>query len=217
MKYSLAIFDLDGTLMDTTDGILTSVKNTIIAYSLPSLSEENLLTFIGPPVEYSFNKYYSLENDLLKDVTNYFRDDYSSKNLLKAVPYSGIFQLLKALSTEGVKCAVATYKREDYALKLLENFGFNEYMDVMYGADNEGKLKKKDIILKCIESCGISDLKNVVMIGDTTHDSSGAMDLGIDFIGVTYGFGFTSEDVNKYSFVGIANNPEEILKFIIKK
>lgn len=217
MKYKLVIFDLDGTLLDTTEGILMSVKHTIKSFSLPMLTDDELRTFIGPPIQLSLNKYYGLEGDKLQEMTDCFRAEYSTKHLLKAAPYEGIFQLMENLSANGIRCAVATYKREDYALKLLNHYGFNGYMDIMYGADNENKLKKKDIIIKCIESSGITDYRDVVMIGDTTHDSSGAFELGIDFIGVTYGFGFRKEDRNNHSFTGMADNPGEILNLIIKE
>lgn len=217
MKYKLVIFDLDGTLLDTTEGILNSVKHTISAFSLPMLSDKELRTFIGPPIQFSLNKHYGLEGEKLQEMTDCFRLEYSTKHLLKAAPYEGIFYLLEKLSINGIRCAVATYKREDYALKLLNYYGFNKYMNIMYGADNENKLKKKDIIIKCIESSGITDYNNVVMVGDTTHDSSGAFELGIDFIGVTYGFGFKKEDKNNHNFTGMAENPEEILNLIIKE
>ena len=209
MKYKLAIFDLDGTLLDTTEGILDSVKHTIKTYSLPMLSDNELCSFIGPPIQLSLNKHYGLEGNKLQEITNHFRTEYSTKNLLKATPYKGIFQLLERLMTKGIQCAVATYKREDYALRLLNHYGFNNYMDIMYGADNENKLKKKDIIIKCIESSGITDYKDVVMVGDTTHDSCGAFELGLDFIGVTYGFGFKKEDKSNHNFIGMADMPEE--------
>jgi len=188
--YHLVIFDLDGTLLDTTEGILSSIDYTIQKLNLPSLSEEDKLSFIGPPVPDSLAKYYGLSGEALKEATAIFRNNYSEQNLLLAKPYTGIYDVLEYLHKKEIKLAVATYKREDYALKLLQHYGFSKYMDVMFGADNENKLKKEDIILKCINTIGVQDMARIVMIGDTMYDAVGAELLSLDFIAVTYGFGF---------------------------
>lgn len=141
-----------------------------------------------------------------------FRESYAVRHLLEAVPYPGIYDLLSTLGARGVKPAIATYKREDYALRLLKHYHFDDYTDIIFGGDNEGILKKRDIILKCIESAGVKELKEVVMVGDTLHDSEGAREIGVDFIGVSYGFGFHGKDAEGVE--NMANTPEEILSFI---
>jgi phosphoglycolate phosphatase len=126
-----------------------------------------------------------------------------------------MIELFEAMRERGITPAVATYKREDYALKLLRHFGFDRYTDVMFGGDHENKLKKRDIIEKCINTAGVSDLSRVVMIGDTEFDAVGARDIGVDFIGVSYGFGYRSVDeIKGCGAVGAAQTPMEILKFL---
>ena len=212
MKYRLVIFDLDGTLMDTSSGILMAVKDTIREYKMPELSEEQIRTFIGPPIQWSFETQYGISKEEAQEMADTFRALYSTKHLLGAIPYPGIYDLLKFLKEKGLKSAIATYKREDYALCLLKHYHFDEYTDIMYGGDNDGTLKKHDIIQKCIDMAGITDLQEVVMIGDTLHDANGAKDLGVDFIGVSYGFGFHSEDAKGID--SMARTPEEVLIFI---
>lgn len=215
MKYQLAIFDLDGTLLDTTQGILRSVEYTIRSFSLPSLCQEDLLSFIGPPIQDSFARFYGLSGNILQDIATVFRANYSGSNLLKAKPYFGIYDLLEQLSNRDIKVAVATYKREDYAVKLLRNFGFDKYTDIMFGGDHENKLKKKDIIIKCIKTADISDYSSVVMIGDTLYDAIGAAEINLDFIAVTYGFGFKPNVSSKNKYIGYADTPMDILKLIV--
>lgn len=213
-KYNLAIFDLDGTLLDTRAGVLSAVKYTIkeMGYEMPD--EETLRSFIGPPVQEAFGRVYGLEGPILQEIATVFRNFYSTKTLLEAVPYDGILELFAELSLRGIKPAVATYKREDYALTLLKHFGFDRYTDIMFGGDHENKLKKKDIIEKCISAGGVSDISRVVMIGDTEFDSVGAENVGADFIGVTYGFGFkTAEDVSRVKSVGSVDTVPELLGF----
>ena len=212
MKYKLVIFDLDGTLMDTSPGILMAVKDAIKEHGMPELTAEQIKTFIGPPIQWSFEKQYSLSKDEAQQMADTFRALYSTKHLLGAVPYPGIYDLMQALNERGIKSAIATYKREDYALRLLKYYHFDDYTDIMYGGDNDGALKKRDIIQKCIETAGIKDLKEVVMVGDTLHDSNGAKELGVDFIGVSYGFGFHGEDAKGID--SMAKTTEEILKFV---
>lgn len=214
MKYRLIVFDLDGTLLDTTDGILRSVEYTIRYFDLPPLPIQNLLSFIGPPIQESFAKFYGLSGPILQDIAGVFRDNYSTNNLLFATPYEGIYQLMNQLSAIGVQTAVATYKREDYALTLLKHFGFGAYTNIMYGGDHENILKKKDIILKCIDSAKISDSDSVLMVGDTEHDAVGASELGLDFLAVTYGFGFKPQKNYDIDCIGYADTPLEIFNFI---
>ena len=99
-----------------------------------------------------------------------------------------------------------------YALRLLKHYHFDNYTDIMYGGDNDGTLKKRDIIQKCIDTIGVKDLGEVVMVGDTLHDSNGAKELGVDFIGVSYGFGFHGDDAK--GIENMAATPKEVLKFI---
>lgn len=213
-RYDLAVFDLDGTLLDTSEGVLAAVEYTISVSRLKSLEPEKLKQFIGPPIQESFASAYGLHGEILQELATVFRNRYKEAELLKAVPYPGIYKVFDYLSEHGIKTSVATYKREDYALRILKHFGFNQYSDILYGADHENKLKKLDIIQKCIDDSGISDYSKVVMIGDTSHDALGAKQLGVDFIGVTYGFEFrTEEDVDLYPNIGKAGCAEELIRF----
>lgn len=209
------IFDLDGTLLDTSEGILESVIYTIKKLNLEMLPVNSLQTFIGPPVQISFTEKYGMNSDEAQKAADIFRDYYKSEALLKAKPYSDIYDTLDHLLNHGKRLAVATYKREDYALQVLKHFGCDKYCVVMHGADNLNQLKKKDIILKCIHEMSGS-ISDSVYIGDTKHDALGAQEAGIDFIGVTYGFGFKNKaDVDEYQNVGCATNAEEIMNNII--
>lgn len=212
MKYKLVIFDLDGTLMDTSSGILLAVRDAIKEHGMPELSEDQIRTFIGPPIQWSFEARYGISKEQAQSMADTFRSLYSTKHLLGAVPYPGIYDLLGAINERGLKSAIATYKREDYALRLLKYYHFDDYTDIMYGGDNDGMLKKSDIIQKCIDMAGVSNLKEVVMVGDTLHDANGAKELGVDFIGVSFGFGFHGEDAN--GITNMAHTPVEILNFI---
>lgn len=214
MKYKLVVFDLDGTILDTTEGILEAVEHTIVKFGLPKISHDKLLSFIGPPIQDSFMRCYGIQGSELQKMADEFRVSYSSTHLLKAIPYDGIYQLFESLKEKKVKIAIATYKREDYALRLLSHYGFNKFTGIMHGGDNLNRLKKSDIITQCIREAGIDNKNDVVMVGDTIFDAKGAEALGIDFIAVTYGFGFLPDIPVDVPCIGCANKSMDILNII---
>lgn len=210
-KYKLVIFDLDGTLLDTSEGILSAAKYAISQSGRVIPNQDVLETYIGPPIQQSFAKTFGIEGKELDDMALLFRNQYKDIDLLKAEPYEGIYELCKALIDKDFIMAVATYKREDYALKLLEYYQFDKYMSIICGSDFAGKLTKADIIRKVIELSKVCSYDDVVMIGDTHHDAIGAEALGLDFIGVTYGFGYKSNsDIVGNNVVGVAHDTSEI-------
>lgn len=214
-RFKAAVFDLDGTILDTSEGVLSSVRYAIEASGLPMLPDETLRTFIGPPVQKSFARLYGLSKDEADRAADLFRTHYKDADLMKAKPYSGIYNLFSGLAKAGIKPAIATYKREDYAVRLLRQFHFDEYTDIMRGSDFEGKLTKSDIIRMAIRDAGCTEA-DAVMIGDSDNDAAGAGALGVSFVGVTYGFGFgTPADVRKFPNIGVADSPREILSVIL--
>lgn len=214
-KYRYIIFDVDGTLLDTTEGISAAVMYTIKKYNLPEVAGDKLRSFIGPPIFDSFQKNYGLDTQQANKLTECFRERYKTVDLLRAYPYEGIHQVCQKLIESNVKIGVATYKRQDYAEKILHFFGFDSYSNYLFGADYNNKFKKKDIILHCIEAMRIKDYSEILMVGDSISDAEGARSIGIDFLGVTYGFGFeTASDVMNIGAVGYADEPRQILNFI---
>lgn len=216
-KYDAVLFDVDGTLLDTSEGIALSVRETIEHFGLKELPQEELLRFIGPPIEWSFEGKCGVTGDKLREVTNYFRDIYSNKNLLLAKPYDGIYELLDILVKKDIAIGIATYKKQDYAEKLLYAMHFNDYTEHIYGSDYEGKLLKSDIINLCIDSLGVSDHSKVLMVGDSKHDAKGAEAAGASFAGVSFGFGFGEfggENITEYEHVCYVDTPLELIKLL---
>lgn len=215
-KYQYVVFDVDGTLLDTSGGIIKAVKETLLKEKIAIPSEEVLRTFIGPPIQKSFQKWFNFDEQRAQEIAVIFRDFYKQNEyLLEAKPYEGIYQVCQFLIDEKVQMGIATYKRQDYAEKIMQHFHFDKYTDFIYGADNENRLQKLDIIKLCLEHMGCKDYQQAVMIGDSDNDAIGAKKLGIDFIGVTYGFGFADkEEAAMYPNVGCAGTPSELLKLL---
>ena len=188
-EYRAVLLDLDGTLLDTSEGIISSVKYTIDAMGFEPLDNRLYEQFIGPPIQNSFQRIYHLDDSTRDQAASVFREHYSTVDLCKAKLYHGVLETLSELKIKGFKCAVATYKRFDYAKTLLDAFEISRYCDSIQGSDFEGKLTKADIIELCIKE--LRETKSaILMVGDSENDALGAKNAGVSFLPVTYGFGF---------------------------
>ncbi len=215
MSYRAVIFDVDGTLLNTREGILSAVGATLEEFGMRPLKKEDERLFIGPPIQRSLMEVYGLTKEEAQSFANVFRERYSKHEFLfRAGVYDGIPQLMERLQESGIRIAVATYKREDYAVDIVTHFGLAGRADVVHGADNFNKLTKSDIIRLCIEEMGFSPAE-CVMVGDSDNDAIGAEGIGCPFIGVTYGFGFESrEDVQAFKNIGAADTPMEVFEIL---
>ena len=218
MKYGYVLFDLDGTLLDTREGIISAAVHAMKQYGKVVPDQETLESLIGPPIQVSFQKLYGLSDTEAMVMANIFRDAYKTdKYLFRAKPYDGIYNLLQNLVDAGINVGIATYKREDYAKRLLIEKKFNKYTRFIYGSDFEGKFIKKDIIKICLENMGCKDCKQAVYVGDGESDGKSANEIGMNFIAVTYGFGFKKkEDAEKYQPIYITNDCMSIRDYFIK-
>ncbi len=215
MNIETIIFDLDGTLLDTTEGVLESAIYAAKKMGYSELPHNTMLEFVGPPIQNSFIQHYGCTKGEAQIAANIFREYYKSYALFKARPYDGIYEMCEQLRQAGKKMAVATYKREDYAITLLKYFGFDKYFGVMHGADNNNRLTKTDIVKLCIDET-YSKPEETVLVGDTKHDAEGAKESSIHFIAVTYGFGFKSvEQTKMYSCCGVAGVAKDIVKIVL--
>lgn len=213
MKYKLVIFDLDGTLVDSSIGILKAIEQTIIENKLPKLDDETKASFIGPLVFDSFKRVYGYNDDLTNNFTQYYRNIYKKYFLNECKIYDGIIELLQYLKEQNCYISIATYKKDDHAKKLISDLNINRYFDYILGSDLESKKTKQDIIKENIAHFNLTQ-QDCIMIGDSIHDAKGAMECGIDFIGVTYGFGFKNKnEVTNFNAVCSVNSPIEIIKY----
>lgn len=213
--YRAIIFDVDGTLIDGTEGIISSVKYIIHKFGLPELDEAVLKSFIGPPIQDSLKHIYNLDEKEVQVLADEFRNKYKTEDVYKAEVYEDVFELMSLLKESGYKIGVATFKREDYAISLLENLGLAEFCDEICGADNDNVLKKADIIRNCLDKLGLNS-KECLMIGDSPIDAVGAEINGMDFIGLTYGFGFkTKEELNKFKHILSVESVQEIINYFV--
>ena len=210
-RWKAILFDLDGTLLNTSEGVISSVRYTLESLNYAPLTDEQLLTFIGPPLNRRMKAIYGISDEEALKVMDFFRAHYGGDDLLKSHAYAGMPEFLESLRKKGYQLGVATYKREDMAKRVLEHCGVASYFDSICGSDAAGKYSKTDVIRNCLRALNVSEPSDAVLIGDSDNDAIGAGEAGLDFIGVTYGFGFHSrEDVEKFPVAGIAETVEEL-------
>lgn len=213
-NYKLFIFDMDGTLLDTSPGIVQAVRYTLDVYNKKIPNDTVLKTFIGPPLRVSFSALTDVVMDEVDDMVKTFRKQYSDQELFHANVYEGVYQLCECLQSNDIKIAVATNKPEKFANELVQYFNLDKYISIVCGADEQGMLTKADLIRRVIKLTQLDDKRKVVMVGDTLGDAYAALECGIDFIGVTYGFGLSGnkEELVQTKYVLMASSPLEIYK-----
>ncbi|MBD5465935.1 MAG: HAD family hydrolase [Lachnospiraceae bacterium] len=193
-SYDIILFDLDGTLTDPGVGITNSVAYALEKYHIQVEDRKQLYRFIGPPLHESFENDYGFSEEEAKTAVEYYREYFKEKGMFENVVYEGISELLRNLKDRGKTLVVATSKPEIFAKQILEHFGLKEYFTYIAGANMDGTRTKKDEVIRyALQSCGISQVAGVVMVGDREHDIMGANKVGLDSIGVLFGYGSRKE------------------------
>ena len=212
--YNYILFDLDGTLTDPGIGITNSVMYALKKFNIDVEDRATLYKFIGPPLLESFEKHYGFSKEESELALKYYREYFKPKGLYENEVYEGIEELLAELKNREKVLIVATSKPEAFAVEILKHFHLNHFFDFIAGATmDEKRTKKADVIAYALEQCKITDKASAIMIGDREHDVLGAKRVGLDAIGVLYGYG-NYEELKNAGATYIVENPEEILKII---
>lgn len=213
--YQYILFDLDGTLTDPGIGITNSVMYALKKFQIEVEDRATLYKFIGPPLKASFEKYYGFSKEESELALQYYREYFKPKGLYENQIYKGVRELLTELKNRNKTLILATSKPEEFAIEILRHFKLLPYFDFVAGATmDSSRVKKTDVILYALQSHGISDLSSAIMIGDREHDILGAKQVGLDSIGVLYGYG-DYEELKEAGATYIAENAEDILKIIL--
>ena len=221
-KYKNILFDLDGTITDSANGITNAVKYGIKKMSdiYPELNivlpEDDILRkFIGPPLDISFKKYIYDNQDKAMEFIKYYREDYNGNDgLFNCTLYDGIYDLIKTLYNNNFNTYLATAKPLESAVRIIKHFDLDKYFTNMYGAILGGAIKNKLDVLKEASLKENFNKNETIMIGDRIDDIEASKNMGFDSIAVKYGFG-NDEEFRNATY--IVNNTKEILDTIITK
>ena len=212
--YTAVLFDLDGTITDSATGILNSVSYALKKYNIVIEDEKELNKFVGPPLQESFMRFCGFSNEETVKAVEYFREYYRDKGMYENKLYDGIPALLKELSDAGNTIILATSKAELFAVQILEHFHLDKYFDFIGGATMDGaRSKKSDVIAYALKQCNITDISTAVMVGDREQDIFGAKEIGIDSIGVLYGYG-SRKELQDAGATYIADNVQDIIHLV---
>ena len=205
------LFDLDGTLTDSGEGIINCAVFAMERLGIPVPPREELGVFVGPPLWDTFRQ-FGVPSDRVDEAVEIFRSRYVPIGKFENTPYSGIRETLEALRAQGRKLYVATSKPEVTAREILEHFDLSRYFAEICGATvDKTRTSKEDVIayLLSLDACR----ENSVMVGDTAFDVIGAAAHGIPTIGAAWSYGKT-EDMVSAGAAAIARSPEDLLRII---
>ncbi len=203
------IFDLDGTLTCSGEGIMKSAVVTFEHFSMTPPSEKELLTFVGPPLRDSFLS-HGIDKAHIDEAISVYRARYNTVGKFENYVYDGIQVLLKRLKSDGYRLFVATAKPEEVSAEILEHFGLAKYFEKICGA-SPARIEKADIIKHLLNS--VPDINDPVMVGDTMTDINGAKENNIPTVAVLWGYGDKAE-ITKSAYKTVKTTDElyEILK-----
>lgn len=206
----LVIFGFDGTIADTSPGILYCFNTTASAMGYQPIDHEALYGVIGIPLEDGFRILFNMKEDEIEYAANNYSKLYSQKGKEMFSLYPGIKNTLKRLKENGCKTAIATQKHIMFTSDMLEVHGISDLFDAVCATDVNTNLNKNDLILQACHATNV-DRADAIFIGDSSVDAIGAQNAGIDFAAALYGWGFkTKEDIEQYNCKLYFNSAEEI-------
>ncbi|MBM7635827.1 HAD hydrolase-like protein [Streptococcus saliviloxodontae] len=180
------LFDLDGTLVDSSLGIMSAFSYCFETLNLPIPSDSQLREFIGPPLETTFAAYFEKDDDINKAIS-LFREYYDTKGVYQSTLYSDVKETLDFLRAHHIPLFITTSKNEPMAYRMLEYLEINHYFTAIYGA-LPNRYRKSDVIAACLAEHKLAT-ENTVILGDTIFDIFGGKDNSIKTIAASWGFG----------------------------
>ena len=211
MTKKAILFDLDGTITDSGEGIMNCATLALEYFGLPVPSREEMRVFVGPPLDQTFIR-FGVPADKTDEAIKVFRSRYTTVGKFENFPYPGVADMLQSLKEQGHRLFVATSKPEVMANEVLRHFDLDGYFEQIAGATLDGsRSHKADVITYLLGLTG--DVGQTLMVGDTAFDVIGAAAHGISTIGVSWGYG-TVEDMEKAGAIAIAHSMEELVALI---
>ena len=211
--YRTILFDFDGTVFDTGEGIMKSVRYAAEAFGYQEPDLEALRCFVGPPLRGQFMKRYGVDAGTAEKMVAKYRERYSVKGLGECSVYPGVPELVRELRSMGKNVAIATGKPTAFTVSILERAGYGELFDAVLGSEFDGtRSKKSEVISELLEKYGRD---GAVMIGDRDNDVLGAKECGIPCIGVAWGYAEPGE-LLKAGAISLAETVDELRNILIR-
>ena len=187
------LFDLDGTLTDPKVGITTCVQYALKDFGIEEPDLDKLTPFIGPPLAESFKQFYGMNEEQASRAVEKYRERFKDTGIFENEVYKGIPKMLKILKQKGFHLAVASSKPTVYVERILKHFKLDCYFEAVVGSELDGtRVNKDEVVCEALRRLFRNrtvERDKVYMIGDRKFDAEGAKAMGIESVGVTYGYG----------------------------
>ena len=191
------------------------MEKTIEEVGCQSFDTSEYKLYIGPPLIDTFMNHCNMGREDALNAVEVYRRYYDTEGKFKNIAYEGIAEVLSEIRKTGAKIVVATSKYEKFASEIVDILGLTPYIDAVCGSTLDGKRKdKKDIIVYAVDRLGGDFSHKIAMVGDTYFDARGARLCGVDFVGVTYGYG-DRESMEKEGATVFAENVSELKKYLV--
>lgn len=213
-KYNYVIFDLDGTLSNSKEGITKSVQYALGKVGIIEEDLSNLEHFVGPPMVEEYIKTYGMSEEKAFETLGYYRERYVPTGIYETKTYPGVKEILDALKEKGIKIGMATSKPENMAEEVARYLEIYDYFDIICGADLHGPRQSKQAVLEKLFDKANFEKEESVLVGDTKYDIEGANLLGIDSMGVTWGTGTEKEMVDEGA-IKVFDDYESLIDYLI--
>lgn len=212
-KYKSLLFDLDGTITDSSEGIINSIIYALEKMDVEIGDKRILKKFVGPPLMDSFKKYYGFTQAQAEKGLELFREYFAVKGIFENRLFEGMDKLLNDLYAQGYDMLLATSKPVHFAYQVLEYFNIKKYFSYVSACPiDESTTSKVDIMRIALEHTVTKSKSEILMIGDTWFDINGAVKCGIDSIGVLYG---TDGEAELKNATYLAKNVDEIRNILL--
>lgn len=204
------LFDLDGTIIQSEEGITKCVQYALKHFGIDEPDLKKLRVFIGPPLRGQFMKLYGFTPEQAEAAVWKYRERFDVKGMYECELYPHVEETLKNLKAMGYRLFVASSKNESACVNILKYLKVDGYFELIGGATDDGRISQKaDVLRMVMERVGNPKVEDYILIGDTRFDALGARAVGMDCIGVTYGFG-SKEELEEAGVVAICENLKEV-------
>lgn len=215
--FKAVLFDFDGTIVDSKEGITKSIMYALEKYDIPVEDESKLEYFIGPPLYVSFYDMFGVEGELSDKLVEAYRERYAVKGIYENKIYDGILDILKELRANGVKVGIASAKPTVYVKKIIEYLEIDDLFDTVVGNELHTVISDKShLVTKALENLNITENEKCAMVGDRHYDISGALKAGVKAVGAVYGFG-SEDELNDAGADFLAHDATELLNILLNK
>jgi phosphoglycolate phosphatase len=210
------LFDLDGTLTNPALGIVTCLKYALSRLGHVAVPDEQLLRFIGPPLQRTFSELLQTEDrSVIDGAVALYRERFSTVGLFENEVYDGVPALLATLRERGNRLFVATSKPTVYSERIVKHFHLTEDFDRVYGSELSGERADKAELIRYILDAERLNASQTLMVGDRSHDVLGARACGVATYGVLWGFG-TRDELQTAGAEVIVETPSELTKVLTR-